>query len=50
MGRRAFLCRYRLLMARLVWLGWRRGAYRFVGPSYLAGVAGKWLRRWRTLA
>ena len=50
MGRRAFLRRYRLLMARLVWLGWRRGAYRFVGPAYLAGVAGKWLRRWRTLA
>ena len=49
MSRRAFLLRYQVLMARLIWLGWRRGGYRFVTPGYLMGILRKWLCRRKTL-
>ncbi|WP_438268653.1 hypothetical protein, partial [Intestinimonas butyriciproducens] len=45
MGRRVFMLRYYWLMARLVLLGWRRGAYHFVTPAYLGRAVGRWRRR-----
>lgn len=49
MSHAAFMRRYRLLMMRLALLGWSRGAYRFVTPTYLLRTAGRWWRRRRTL-
>ena len=45
MSRRAFLARYRLLLARLTLCTWRRGAFRFVTPAYLGRVLVRWWRR-----
>lgn len=50
MGRREFLLRYRLMMARLALLGYRRGAYRFVTPGYLWTVVKRWWGRRGTLS
>ena len=45
MTRRAYRLRYWLLLLRLALLGFRRGAYRFVTPAYLAKTAARALRR-----
>ena len=49
MTRVGFTLRHRLLMARLYLLGWRRGAYRFVTPRFVAGRIAAWWKRRRTL-
>ena len=49
MTRGAFMRRYSLLMARLLWLGWRRGAYRFVTVSYLFSCVSRWIREKKLL-
>lgn len=48
-GRLGFYARYRLLLARLFLLGYRRGAYRFVTPRYLWDCLVQWIRRGKAL-
>lgn len=49
LSRAAFLRHYRQLLARLIWLGWRRGGYRFATPRYLLRVLLRRIRRGRGL-